>query len=127
MRKALILGGNGLLGKQLQRDSSGTTASVVATYNASNADRNLVCNILDREQLAQVFEQTQPDVVINAANLAGGVDFCENNPEIGRAFHLDATIQIARLCERYNARLAFISTDYVFDGKNPPYSEEDTP
>ena len=31
------------------------------------------------------------------------------------------------LLEKFNSKLIYVSTDYVFDGKLPPYSEEALP
>jgi dTDP-4-dehydrorhamnose reductase len=65
--------------------------------------------------------------VINCANLAGGVDFCEANPGMSRKFHAEGTRMLGEESLKYNAAFVFISTDYVFDGSQPPYTEEDLP
>jgi dTDP-4-dehydrorhamnose reductase len=77
--------------------------------------------------LKEIFEKVKPEYVINCANLAGGVDYCESHPDLARKFHLEANISIGKLCQRYNARMVLISTDYVFDGRNAPYKEDDKP
>jgi len=126
--KFLILGGNGLVGKSLLQQLNHSAHEVVATFNNFVPDQNaLKCNILNTVELLKVFEKVKPDVVINATNLAGGVDYCESNPELAKKFHLIANIEIGNLCTKHDAKMVLISTDYVFDGENSPYNEEDKP
>jgi len=125
-QKYLILGGNGLVGKNLAKILRAQGEDVVVTSRKPEGLENaLACDILNEDDLTRVFEQTQPDVVINATNLAGGVDFCEHNPDKSEAFHLNANINIGNLCKKHGSKMVLISTDYVFDGENPPYSEDD--
>jgi dTDP-4-dehydrorhamnose reductase len=123
--KFLIFGGNGLVGKELQTVLKQRGHDCVATYRNNNADGQIICDILKYDDLKRAFEQAKPDVVINSTNLAGGVDFCENNPELAKAFHCQANKDMANLAKEYGARMVLISTDYVFDGTKPPYSEGD--
>src|SRR5262249_10883804 len=69
--------------------------------------------------------EAAPSLVIHCANLAGGVDFCETNPDAATAFHLGGAKNLAAWCRGAAARLVFVSTDYVFDGARPPYREDD--
>ena len=43
------------------------------------------------------------------------------------AVNVAATSLIARLCESHRARLVFVSTEYVFDGRRGYYKEDDPP
>lgn len=123
--KFLIIGGNGLVGKELQTVLKQRNYPYLATYRNNNAEGQIICDILKYDDLKAAFEQAKPDVVINATNLAGGVDFCENNPELAKAFHCQANMDMANLVKKYGARFVLVSTDYVFDGENPPYKEGD--
>ena len=77
-QKYLILGGNGLVGKNLAKILRAQGEDVVVTSRKPEGLENaLACDILNEDDLTRVFEETQPDVAINATNLAGGVDFCE--------------------------------------------------
>ena len=97
-QKYLILGGNGLIGKNLAKVLRANEAEFAMTSrDPEGLDNAIRCDILDEAALAEVFEKTQPDVVINATNLAGGVDFCEHNPDKSEAFHLNANINIGNL------------------------------
>jgi len=66
----------------------------------------------------------RPEWVIHCA-ARPTVDWCEQHPEQAAALNLDATLVLARECAKVGAGLAFISTDYVFDGEAGPYAEGD--
>ena len=56
------------------------------------------------------------------------MDGCERDPD--RAFRVNAqgTKNVAKACQAFNTALAYISTDFVFDGeKGEPYTEDDAP
>lgn len=127
MKRYLVLGGSGLLGKQLASDLRVYSASFYSASRTPTSTLNdIECNVLSMMDLQRAFEIVQPTVVINATNLAGGVDYCEKNPEKAKEFHFEANKNIGKLCLSHGARMVLISTDYVFDGTKPPYSEIDT-
>jgi dTDP-4-dehydrorhamnose reductase len=56
------------------------------------------------------------------------VDGAEREPDRAMAVNAQGTVFVARAAARLNARLIYMSTDYVFDGtKSTPYREEDEP
>jgi dTDP-4-dehydrorhamnose reductase len=120
----LILGANGLIGRAIRKQLEGKYLWY-GTYNKRKEPELIEVDITSNNDLKRIFEISNPDCVINCANLAGGVNFCENNPELARKFHFDANVKVGELGNKYNARMVLISTDYVFDGKNPPYKEDD--
>ena len=120
----LVLGANGLIGRNMRKQLEGKY-KWYGTYNKREEPELIKVDITSNADLKRIFEIANPDYVINSANLAGGVNFCENNPELAKKFHFDANVKIGELCNRYNARMVLISSDYVFDGDNPPYKEDD--
>jgi len=66
----------------------------------------------------------RPDVVIHCA-ARPTVDWCEHHPDEARSINVGATETLADACARINAKLVFLSSDYVFDGVSGPYSEDD--
>ncbi|NLH71955.1 MAG: NAD(P)-dependent oxidoreductase [Verrucomicrobia bacterium] len=76
--------------------------------------------------LARVFQQVMPDVVIHTAAIAN-IDFCEANPALARKANVEMTTVLAGLCASSGSKLVFCSTDNVFDGERAPYSEDDLP
>lgn len=65
----------------------------------------------------------KPDVIIHcAAN--GDVDDVEQNPDGAARSDLIGTINMVKLAELFGCKLVTISSNAVFDGYNPPYSED---
>jgi dTDP-4-dehydrorhamnose reductase len=66
----------------------------------------------------------RPDVVFYPAGFTW-VDGCEKDSGRAYAANLEQPLNIARASAGVGAHFVYFSTDYVFDGKNGPYSEED--
>jgi len=65
----------------------------------------------------------QPQAVVNCAAYTA-VDKAESDPETAFLVNSQAPANLAEACNKINALLIHISTDYVFDGKSwLPYSE----
>jgi dTDP-4-dehydrorhamnose reductase len=122
MKKILLIGRNGQVGRELFKQfSSETLADQTKLIALSRQDLDL----LQPEQIRQTISQLQPDVVINAAAYTA-VDKAESEPELANAINAVAPGAMAQAAEQVGATLIHISTDYVFDGsKNTPYLESD--
>ena len=125
-QKYLVLGANGLIGRAIGKQLEGKY-EWLGTYFQRKEPGLIKLDITSVGNLKEIFDEIRPSCVINCANLAGGVDFCESHPDLAREFHLEANISIAKLCDEYDSRMVLMSTDYVFDGKNAPYKEDDKP
>lgn len=130
MRRArvLITGGTGLLGKALLQ-TAGPAWDVRATFHRSPPppewrDRFLPLDVEDPASVELLFRQVRPEIIIHTASI-GSVDEAERQPERVRRINLEGTQRIGQAASSAGARLAFISSNAVFDGKNPPYAEED--
>lgn len=81
-------------------------------------------DITKREDVTNKITKLNPELVINAAAYTD-VDGCETNKELALNVNGNAVGYIAEACNKINAPLVHISTDYVFDGKKSSgYSEE---
>jgi dTDP-4-dehydrorhamnose reductase len=83
-------------------------------------------DMLEKDSMSNMMETIQPEVVIHTAAIAN-IDFCESNRAMAQAVNVSATEHIAGLCKKQGAKMVFCSTDTVFNGKKPFYSEEDIP
>ena len=84
-------------------------------------------DVTDAQLVSKTFDRIRPDVVFHTAAYTQ-VDQAE--VEEDRAFLVNAqgTKHVAQAAEAVNAKLCYISTDYVFDGRAAsPYREEDEP
>jgi dTDP-4-dehydrorhamnose reductase len=113
--RILVTGAKGQLGQELQRVLRGEEVI------AANRPEYELTDPMVGEKIAA----PRPNLVIHAAGYTD-VDGCERNP--GTAFTVNAqgTRHVAEGAAKANARLIYISTDYVFDGKKTePYTERD--
>ena len=55
------------------------------------------------------------------------VDACEHDKDKCRKLNVDAVRYLMQACEKINAHLIHLSTDFVFDGESGPYKETDEP
>lgn len=123
----LVLGANGLIGQQFIKVCKEKGIDRVGTRYSREKGNLRNIDFLEPEHLQEALGELcpAPAVVVNCVNLAGGVNFCEDNPELARKLHVDAVKQIVDWCLQKKAVFVYFSTDYVFDGKNPPYKEDD--
>lgn len=85
------------------------------------------CNILDAAQLHDVIAPFCPNVIIHAAAYTN-VDKAESDRDAAFALNETGTKNMAEAAKACQAKLVYISTDYVFDGtKGTPYAEDDAP
>lgn len=80
-------------------------------------------DITNFDQVKQIITDVRPDVVIHAAAYTK-VDLAESEPDQAFLINAYGTRNVAVASEAVGAKLVYISTDYVFDGKeNKPYHE----
>jgi len=113
--RILVTGAKGQLGQELQRVLTGE--DVIA---ADRPDYELT-----DPKLGDKIASIRPNLVIHTAGHTD-VDGCERDPEIAFAVNAQGTRRVAEGAAKANARLIYISTDFVFDGKKrEPYTERD--
>jgi dTDP-4-dehydrorhamnose reductase len=114
--KAIVLGASGLLGKVLMRE---WTRDEVVGLASREVD------IRDADKVREVLEKARPDWIVLAAAYTN-VDDCESHPGLAMAVNRDGPVHVAQAAKRIGAKLLFISSDYVFDGKKTsPYEAGD--
>lgn len=129
-KRVLITGGNGLLGRSIISCNENRFELLVTGkrkfLSNGNDNRYSPLDILDSNQCDKVFSKFKPDYVIHAAAMTH-VDKCEEDPDTCNSVNVDGTNNILKTCEKYGSHLIFISTDFIFDGKNGSYSENSKP
>jgi len=117
-KKVLIIGAKGMLGFDL--------AKVFDVYSPYLYDRDQL-DITDKDAVFDVFEQIEPDIVINAAAYTD-VEGAEDNKDTAMLINGEAVGNLAEAARARGAVLVHYSTDYVFAGdKEEGYSEDDRP
>lgn len=123
----MVVGGTGLVGNALLRTWTAQGAQVsAATYHCHASGGFLQLDMRDKAKVAALLASHRPDVVaVPAANPF--VDYCELHPAETRRVNVDGTLNVAAACREFGARMIFYSSDYVFDGVQGTYTEEDVP
>ncbi|WP_169713513.1 dTDP-4-dehydrorhamnose reductase [Paludifilum halophilum] len=117
----VITGAGGQLGEDILRLLTRTRNWRVSGYQRKDWD------LTNAGKTLQVIGTEQPDAVIHCAAFTD-VDRCETFPREAFRVNARATRDLAAACQRHGAKLIYISTDYVFDGKKTTgYTEEDLP
>ena len=131
--KILITGSNGLLGqKLLHKLRVDNSVEFIATSRGENRVseqsnyKYIDLDITDETAVAQIITEQNPNVVINTAAMTN-VDLCEEEKSECDDLNVNAVQYLADACEKIEAHLIHISTDFIFDGEDGPYSEEDEP
>ena len=131
--KVLITGSNGLLGqKLLHKLRKDTSVELIATSIGDNrvsekeGYKYLSLDITSKSVVENIIFSEKPDVIINTAAMTN-VDACEDNKQECDALNVDAVKYLSDCAIEINAHLVHISTDFIFDGENGPYSEDDIP
>jgi dTDP-4-dehydrorhamnose reductase len=104
-----VTGANGLLGTTLVPLWRRAGADVVP-WDIGDFD------VREAEAVRRAILDAKPDVVVHAAAYTA-VDRAESEPDVATAINRDGTANVCRGCREAGARVVYVSTDYVFDGR----------
>ena len=129
--RILITGSNGLLGQKLisaLRNDPEVELTATSRGTDRTADtlgpRYRSVDISRQEEVDAVFDAVCPEVVIHSAAMTN-VDACELDPVACKLQNITATEYLVKAAKRHGSHFIFLSTDFIFDGENGPYREED--
>jgi dTDP-4-dehydrorhamnose reductase len=133
IERILVVGSNGLLGQkvaeQLVRGFNyhvTLTSIETAPVRELPAAPYLQADITNRKSVKDLVATVNPDVIINCAAMTN-VDACETEREIAWKINVGGVEHLIEAARKKPATIVHVSSDYVFDGKNGPYSEDDRP
>ncbi len=120
MKKVLITGCNGQLGRALNELLRDSDVEIINT-DVSELD------ICDLEQVRRLLAEKRPDTIMNCAAHTA-VDKCETDVENAQKINGLGPKNLATAAKEIDAQMVQVSTDYVFSGDaDIPYTEEDAP
>jgi len=126
-RKILITGAEGQLGKALQIGLNDKFNVLPTTRQPSQLAKNRrnvqKLDLTDKENISNVLEAFKPDIIINCAAYTD-VDGSELNKELAHQVNVKGLMHLIQL-SALKTYLIQISSDYVFDGDNGPYCEDE--
>jgi len=125
--KVALIGASGLLGRAVSNELASITRwQMIRTAFRHGDTSTITLDIRDECAVRQFIADQAPDaIVVTAAERRP--DVCENDPVLARALNVDALGFIASAAQEIGSWILSISTDYVFDGTQPPYQPDDAP
>jgi dTDP-4-dehydrorhamnose reductase len=114
--RVLVIGATGLLGSDLVEEWKGDEVIPVSSKDA---------DIRDVAQVRRLVASSRPDWIILTAAYTD-VDASERNPDLAFAINGDGTKNVVVTSREFGAKLCYLSTDYLYDGRSDrPYQTTD--
>lgn len=133
MQKVLITGSNGLLGQKLVNLFSDIgNFEVFALSKGENRNKTAKnfnyhnINLTNSKELTSLINEIEPHYIVNCAAMTN-VDQCQAEKKKCDLINVEAVNTLVKCAKANSIHLVHISTDFIFDGENGPYKEEDKP
>lgn len=126
--RVLVTGAAGQVGREVvaELERRGAARTKGPALEVVAADRARL-DVADRDATMAAVVGLEPDVVVHVGAFTA-VDRCETEPDLAYAVNALGTRHVAEAARLVGAHVAYVSTDYVFDGtKQGSYSEWDEP
>jgi len=120
---ALIVGASGLVGSALAREFS-PHCRVLGTFCHDAVPDFVHLDLRDQSEVGSLLRSVRPDVVLCPA-AEPNVELCEMEPLATRQVNVAGLQNLIEATAEVGAFLVYFSSEYVFDGKCGPYSEDD--
>lgn len=126
MKHALVTGAAGLLGQHIVKALTKDFYTLAVDINDRPFDQYddltyLKHNLTSFDEIKFALDDFAPDFIFNCAGMTN-VDDCEKDKKFAHALNVEILENLLRIKFK---KLIHLSTDYVFDGHNGPYSEDD--
>ncbi len=116
MKKLIIVtGGNGRFAKVLKENSK---------LNLKFLDKKKL-NILDTNSIEKNISKYKPKILLHCAALSRPMDVHYSNISKSIDLNIIGTANVVKMCQKYNVKLIFFSTGYVYEGTKGNYKESD--
>lgn len=114
--KILITGGNGRFGKILK---------TIKTKHKLHFPEKESFNILKINQMRKYISTHKPNIIIHLAALSRPMKIHDENIIKSIDINIIGTANITKICKKFNIKLIYFSTGYVYPKKNGSYKEDD--
>lgn len=126
MKKILVTGCNGQLGRAIRAEYAGEDVEFINTDVMEQVGVTAL-DISDIEAVLTLVRKTRPDVIINCAAHTN-VDACEKEWDAAYRINAIGPRNLSIAATEVDAKMIHVSTDYVFEGNGTrPYTEFDAP
>ena len=124
MKKILVTGCNGQLGRAIQKEYAGEVEFVLT--DVVDGDGYVSLDITKIDDVMSLVKKEKPDVIINCAAHTN-VDKCEEQWDLAFRINAIGPRNLAIAAKAVDAKLVHVSTDYVFPGTSPEALKEIDP
>ena len=114
--KILVTGGDGIFSSVLKKKNK----SLNLIFKSKKE-----CNILKIKSIENCVKKTKPNIIIHTAGLSRPMKIHSNNISKSIDLNIIGTANVVKICEKYNIKLIYFSTGYVYEGKKGNYTEQD--
>jgi len=127
VKKILVTGANGQLGRAIRKEYEGKAAEFFNTDVIKAEGVNAALDITNIDDVMLLVRQEKPDVIINCAAHTN-VDKCEQEWDLAYKINAIGPRNLSIAAAETGAKMIHVSTDYVFEGNGTtPYTEFDVP
>jgi dTDP-4-dehydrorhamnose reductase len=123
-RPVLVAGASGLAGSHLLATFRETVPETVGTALSQTGAGLERLDLRDADAVRELVRSVAPSAVVCAAAIPN-VEECELEPKATSAVNVAGTLSLAEAAREAGATFVFLSSEYVFDGRDGPYSEDD--
>ena len=115
-KKILVTGGNGRFAKILKEKNN-----KLNLYFASKKE----CNILKESSIIKIIKKIKPSIILHTAGLSRPMNIHETDIEKSIDLNIVGTANLVKICKRYDVKIVYFSTSYVYEGSKGNYKESD--
>ena len=115
-KKILVTGGDGRFAKILKKNNKKLDLFFVSKK---------VCNVLNLNSIIKIIKKIKPKILIHCAGLSRPMQIHKKNISKSIDLNIIGTANIVKICKKYNIKLIYFSTGYVYEGIKGNYSEKD--
>jgi dTDP-4-dehydrorhamnose reductase len=115
--KILVTGGEGRFAKVLKEKNTNLNL-----FFASKKQ----CNILNLKSIESIIKKIKPKIILHCAGLSRPMDIHEKNINKSIDLNIIGTANITKISKKYNIKIIYFSTSYVYEGTKGNYKESDS-
>lgn len=119
--KSLIIGGSSNLGNHLVRSN---LDKFDFTYFRNKKQNGIFFDILEDKKKLPDLNKYKSVIILSAIS---NPNVCQDNPKYSNDINVDATIDLIKFISKFNLKIIFFSSEFIYDGIKGNYNENDPP